>query len=72
MYRVYQTKEAPCGCSICGKIVKEGDVYAENNETVVCADCAEELDLCDVLEFLESESVLALFSRIPECVKQMA
>ena len=70
---MYQNKwrdAEPRGCSVCGKIVKEGDVYVENKETVVCADCAEELDLCDVLEFLDAENVLALFSCIPDCVKR--
>ncbi|MBE6672330.1 MAG: hypothetical protein E7599_02270 [Ruminococcaceae bacterium] len=69
MYRNEWKNAEPRGCSVCGKIIQEGDEYIENNETVVCTDCAEELDLCDVLEFLESESVLALFRRIPDCVK---
>ena len=59
----------PTGCSVCGKILKEGEMYVENNGTVVCAACTEELDLCDILELLEVPDVLTLFLKRTDCVK---
>ena len=69
MYEIANCRSARC--SHCGRFLKEGEAYAENNETVLCADCAEELDLCDVLEFLELEHVLGLLGRVPDCVKRV-
>ena len=63
--------EAPVGCSVCGKILKEGERYVENNGTVVCACCTEELDLCDILEFLELPDVLSLFVTRTDLVKRV-
>ena len=57
------------GCSVCGNLIEEGDLYVERNGTVICAHCTEELDLCDVLDFLELHRVLELFIACGDCVK---
>ena len=59
----------PIGCSVCGNILKEDDIYVEKDETVICAHCAEELDLCDILDFLELRDVIELLDAATECVK---
>lgn len=59
----------PVGCSVCGNILEEDDIYIENNSTVICAHCAEELDLCDILDFLELNGVIELLDAATECVK---
>ncbi len=59
----------PIGCSVCGNILKEDDIYVENNATVICAHCTEELDLCDILDFLELRDVIELLDAATECVK---
>ena len=65
----YWRTDGPHGCSVCGKILKEGELYVEHEQTTVCSDCAEEMDICDILELLELESVIALFGKITDCVK---
>ena len=59
----------PVGCSVCGKIIREGEVYVENDTSVVCADCTEMLDLCDILEFLDLSNVMELLSTFTDCAK---
>ena len=65
-----QTKStSPIGCSVCGNILQEDDIYVEKDGTVICAHCTEELDLCDILDFLELRDVIELLDAASECVK---
>ena len=71
MYQDFFSQNPKQVCHLCHKTVKEGEAYAENNETIICAECTEELDLCDILEFLDVENVLSLLGCLPDTVKKM-
>ena len=69
MYDSFWNDGQPVGCSVCGKVMREGDVYVENEGFLVCVDCTENMDLCDILELLDLPDVLTLLRRSSDCVK---
>ena len=57
------------GCSVCGNMVSEGTLYVEKDSFFICRHCVEELDLCDILDFLELKDVISLLMAAGDYVK---
>ena len=48
-------------CAICGRMIRDGEKYAEDGENgVVCEHCANQMEIDDVLRICEVSSVMEL------------
>lgn len=48
-------------CCLCGRLIPEGEKYILAEHEAICGECADRLEVWQVLEMLELNSIVELF-----------
>ena len=59
--RLKEETDEAVRCSICGNLIDKGENYVDIEGECICANCAENLELWQVLEMLDFSKIIDLF-----------